>query len=461
MRYGLFLSIFSIFGFPAGNGWAQGPSSESAASLTTWIERVRPDLEKALGYSLSKLPLLEITSIARQADPDVAACVAWRWPHLKDDALARALQDAQAMTASAAVARLVEGTNIILIQPENQRKIAGWDKDLEKANSPDFLKLALIHETVRYALDSRYDPAKRRQACQDAEEYFALEALIEGRAQWVTRQMARKLGMEESFPLLADCFLHVPDQDRDPALRTISQSVIQKRHWAYQQGLAFFEYLESQGITDEKQVFSEPPKLTKWIEEPELYVKALKSKRPDLATLLAKVEKTPPPVTPGWSWSSMQQAWTPEMFSEVSGIFGRGELAQKIVDSWKEGRSLVWSASWSGKEVVQCPSFVPVGLTLTRLETADAARAYYACALELQRKRFRNEEFRENNFQLAGIADGTKVESTLPSSPKKAGQTCTYLARWDDTVIEISCFGKVPDQAWTEQIIAVLRAADN
>ena len=457
MRCRVLLIISFLCGFQ--DAWSQGQSFESAANLTKWLEQVRPELEKALGYPLPKLPRIAVDSVARQSDPDVAACVQWRWPHLKDDALARALQDAQAMMASAAVANPVEGTNVILIQPENQKQIAGWNNELEKVNSPDFTKLVLIHETVRYVLDARYDLTKLRQACQDAEEYFALEALIEGRAQWATRQLARKVGLEETFPLLAERFLHVPDQDKDPALRTISQSVVQKRYWAYQQGLTFFDSLETQGITDEKQIFSKPPKLTKWIEEPELYVRSLKSKRPDLATLLTKLEKTPPPITPGWKSSCNQQAWTPEMIKAVTATFGNPELAQKVVDSWKEGRSLVWCSSWTGEIQVQSPQHFPIGITLTRLEKIQSAHIYYAFALELQRKRLRSgsDEFKEEELKLAGIEEGRKLQAKFPS---KICQSTTFLLRWGDTVVEISWYGITPDQAWTEQTIAVLLAAD-
>src|SRR5262249_49510615 len=163
MRYAFLQAIFFVFGFQAGYASAPDRSAE-AATLSAWIEQVRPELETTLGYSLPKLPLIQAANLSRQPDPDVAACVKWRWPHLKDDALARALEDAGEVTATATVARLVEGTNVILVRPENQKSIAGWSKELEKADSGDFFRLALIHETVRYVLDSRYDLAKLREA---------------------------------------------------------------------------------------------------------------------------------------------------------------------------------------------------------------------------------------------------------------------------------------------------------
>jgi len=449
MRYPFLPAICLMFGFQAAS--AQDRSAEAAA-LSAWIEQVRPELEKALGYSLPKLPLIQSANLSRQADPDVAACVRWRWPHLKDDALARALEDAQAVTASASVARLVEGTNVILVQPENQKSSSGLDEE--------FLKLALIHETVRYALDSRYDLAKLRSACQVAEEWFSLHALIEGRAQWVTRQLARRIGKEEYFPLLAERFTYVPDRDSDPALRTISQSVIQKRLWAYQQGLGIFEYLESQGLGDvEKTVFSQAPKLEGRIEEPELCLRALKSKRPDLATILAKLEKVPPP----GNWTSTQHAWTPEMILQVGGVLEDQELVKKIAESFPEGRTLIWSDKTNlGRHVA---------LTITRFSDDAAARTYFAFA----QKVIQNMDDKQGaksimqSVHLPGIKEAVEINrNVLPvdsrdiqkTSARVHFQNRALLAHCGDTVIDITWHNEPGHPSWAEQIIALLLATD-
>src|SRR5262249_43668772 len=140
MRYRFCLIIF-VLGFQAGDVLAQDQE------LSAWIEQVRPELEKILGYSLPKLPLIQSGSLARQPDPEVAVCVNWRWPDFKQSSLqgqfgaqaaARALEDAQAVNDSASVARLIEATNVILIRRENQKVIAGWDQVLAKAQAPDF-----------------------------------------------------------------------------------------------------------------------------------------------------------------------------------------------------------------------------------------------------------------------------------------------------------------------------------
>jgi len=448
MRIQVFLSIGLLIGFHL------VPLRAQDSDWLLWAE-----LEKIMG-PLPKIPMVQSGSLSGQADPDVAACVKWRWPHLKDGALAHALEDAEAVSASAAVARLIEGTNVILVRPESQKMIAGWTKELVKADSPEFFKLALIHEIVRYVLDSRYDLAKHRQACQDAEEWYALHALIEGRAQWVTRQIARQLGKEEYFPVLADRYLHVQDQDNDPALRTISQSIVHKRHWAYEKGLAFFEYLETQGIGDvEKQVFSRPPKLTKWIEEPELYVRGLKSQRPDLATILAKLEKVPPP----GNWTSTQHAWTPEMILQVGGVLGDQELVKKIAESFPEGRTLIWSDKTNlGRHVA---------LTITRFPNDAAARTYFAFA----QKVIQNMDDKQGaksiiqSVHFPGIKVAVEINrNVLPADSRDIEKTSArvhfqhrvLLAHCGDTVIEITWHNEPGHPSWAEQIIALLLATD-
>src|SRR5262249_35064678 len=157
----------------------------------------------------------------------------------------------------------------------------------QSANSPAFLQLALVHEVARFVLDQRYGLARRRGDCRDREEFVAWQAVLEGRAQWATAEVARRLGTQATFPLLAARSRYVPDAGPDPALRTYSQTAIQVRAWAYAQGLVFFNYLHDKRLADvEKRAFTRPPRQVRWLEKPELYLRAEQSNRPDLAAAL-------------------------------------------------------------------------------------------------------------------------------------------------------------------------------
>src|SRR5262249_1581286 len=132
----------------------------------------------------------------------------WQFPDLTGESLPSALEATQALWRSASVACHREGSDTILLLPEQLAGIARWDGSLAAVATSAFFQLALVHETVRWVLDQRYGLARRRAACRDWEMFQALQALVEGRAQWVTRQVAVKMGTEASFPLLARLMLH-------------------------------------------------------------------------------------------------------------------------------------------------------------------------------------------------------------------------------------------------------------
>src|SRR5262249_4567388 len=153
-------------------------------------------------------------------------------------------------------------------------QIARRDRALAGANSEAFLRLALVHEVTRWVLDQQFDFSKRRAACRDSEELIALQALIEGRCQGVTRQVALRLGEEPTFALLTEAYRHAPDTASEGTLRVLCADVLQRRRWCCVRGEAFFDELSKQGETDAAAVFARPPKQAAWVERPELYLRS-------------------------------------------------------------------------------------------------------------------------------------------------------------------------------------------
>jgi hypothetical protein len=431
----------ALLAFP--HGLSAQQQSPDVAALASWLRQVQPDLEKALGYPLPKLPRLQFGTLREAADPDTAAHLRWRFPHLKDAALARALEDARTVNNSATLARLLDGTNVIFVRPDNQRQIAGWDKDLSGAFEPDFLKLALVHETVRYALDVRHDLPRRRQACRDAEEWFALQALVEGRTQQVTRQLASKLGMEKSFPLLAERFLHAPDASPDPGLRTTSQSAMRQLHWACTSGRLFYSYLQEHGVADiERQVFSQPPRVVQWIENPDLYLRTVQSRGRDLATIMRKLEG----MLPGAEWRPAQQAWTPAMVIQAAQVFVAKGLAEKRVEAWQEGRTILWTHRTNPVRLVS--------LSVTRLQTTNAARSFFNFTLDLDRKAdemVKAADSRSRSIRITGADEAVLSERTI------GGQASWALrVRRGEQFIELDWYGGPADLTWAQDLVQAL-----
>ena len=86
-------------------------------------------------------------------------------------------------------------------------------------------------------------------------------------------------------------------------------------------------------------MFARPPRQTKWIEQPQLYVRAVRAGRPDMTAVLSAIESA----LPAAEWSVQAQAWTPEMLVQVAGLLGERARAEKVAQDWHEGRSLVWT----------------------------------------------------------------------------------------------------------------------
>ncbi len=439
---------------------APQPGAGKAADL---FAQARPHLEAVLGIKLERVPQLRIVPVAefqRLPDPELEASLHWLFPDLKGDAFHRAAEVVRYVAATATVARHVEGSGTIHVLAENLPAIAGWDARLEQVNSPAFLQLALVHETVRLVLEQRYDLARRRRECRDAEEFLALQAMLEGRASWITLRVAQRLGTQAHFGLLAECYLRVPDLAPDPALRTMSQLALRQRHWAATHGLAFFDHLQEKGLADaEQRAFTRPPRVTRWVERPDLYVRAEQSKRTDLATALRALADT----LPRAEWSGAQQAWTPAMVRQVAGLLGERERADRAVAAWDEGRSLVWTLRQDPRK--------QVALSLARHATEAGARTYFGFAVDLQRKQdqmagsscapaIRVLESKATALKLPGFDEAVRNDKRVQyGSAGEPIAVSTLLARVGNLVVECSWYGLPAETEWASRVAASALAA--
>ncbi len=459
-RYALAALALCLVSGPA---QAQERTPLGADKIAELFAQARPHLEAVLGAPLPKQPRFQLVTaeqMARLPDPDLLACLRWQFPDVKPDELPRAFHVARHVAAGAAVARLDEGSDVINVVVENLPAIARWDPSLAQVDSPAFLQLALVQEAARLVLDQRYGLAKRRARCESAEEFLALQAVVEGRCQWLTRQVARRLDSEAIFPLLAERYLRVPDLAPDPALRTMSQLPLRQLFWAQAHGLAFFNHLQEKGLPEaEKRAFLHPPRLARWIERPDLYIRSERTDERDLAAALRSLDKA----LPAEEWVSLLQPWTPSMVRQVGALMGERARAERAVAAWYEGCSLVWTPRRGSPH--------HVALSVVRHENAQGARTYFGFAVDLQRKQdglddkscgppIRVQESKASSVKLSGIEEAVRFDKRMQYG---AGSTpipvSTLLARVGDLVIEVSWHGLPPDLAWAERLVpAVLTA---
>jgi hypothetical protein len=417
----------------------------------------RPQLEAVLGRRLEELPIIRTVpsaELAALADGVIDLQTAWQYPELSAASRDRAQRVATDVLRSAAVAALQEGTGLILVAPGNARRIASWDRSLAGVDSEAFVRLALLHETVRWILDRQYNLPRRRALCRDSEELVGLQAMIEGRCQWVTRQVARRLGEEAVFPLLAEAYRRAPDAEGDGTVRVLCRDVLDRRHWCCVRGLAFFDHLEKEGVKDaEARAFVHAPRQVAWIERPELYLRSERLNLEDLAQTLARLEGA----LPAAEWQAAQQPWTPAMFKQVAALLGDEQRAEKVTAGWDAGRLLVWSSRGNpGQQVT---------LGLLRFQDAAAARAYYGFAVDLQRKqdellsaacaaRGCVVESRNESLHLAGADEAMRAEKKVRTGDKGEPLSITQVwVRTGERVVEFSWRGVPADTAWAQRLV--------
>ncbi|HEX5270669.1 MAG TPA: hypothetical protein VFW33_09295 [Gemmataceae bacterium] len=417
----------------------------------------RAHLEAALGGRLTRLPKFVTVApadLAALPDALIDARAEGQLADLDAGVRARARAAATAALRGATVAALREGEDTILVAPENAVRIVAWDPALAGAQSAAFLRLALVHETARWVLDRQYDLPRRRAACRDSEDLIALQAVVEGRCQWVTRQVAQKLGDESAFALLAEAYRYAPDTKGEGAVRVLCHDVLARRRWCCTQGLAFFDALDHAGVKDaEARAFAHPPRQTAWLERPALYLRAERLALGDLGESLKRLEGALAPE----QWQAAQQPWTPEMFRDAAAVLGQAQRAEVVLRGWDAGRSLVWSARANpGRQVA---------LGLLRFQDAAAARAYYGLAVDLQREQDEllnaacaNHaavvDSHAEALRLAGADEAVRADKKVRLGNQGDAVAITQLwARAGERVVELSWHGVSADTAWAQRLL--------
>ncbi len=242
-------------------------------------------------------------------------------------------------------------------------------------------------------------------------------------------------------------------------MRVLCRDALDRRRWCCVRGLAFFDYLEKEGVKDAAaRAFAHPPRQTAWVERPELYLRSQRLNLGDLAEALRRLEEALPPER----WQVVQQPWTPEMLRQVAGMLDEGRRAEPVVRAWDAGRSLVWSDRTNAAR--------QVALGVLRFQDAAAARAYYGLAADLQRKqddllnaacagRPAVLESRAEALRLNGADEAVRAEKKVRLGDRGEAVTVTQIrARAGERVVEFSWHGVPADAAWAQRALdAVLK----
>jgi hypothetical protein len=386
--------------------------------------------------------------------------LSWRFPALQGAERQQVFTIACQAEALATVARHVEGTDIIAVVPDNLPVIAGWDAELREADSRAFLQLELVHAAVRLALEKKYALLDRKFDAHSLEELRIAQAVQEGRAQWLTWQVARRLGTESVYALMAERWLHVPDPSPDPQHRAASQTALQQKNWAYLRGKSFFEALANGNMNDvERIALEQPPRLVEWLEQPALYEQHQLDGTADFRRVFAALaEHNGFPQR-----KAEQQPFTPNMIKQVAAMFQVEKRPEPFVAAWRDGRTLVWTDTGDAGKYVAASA--------VRFASEQAAQSYFGFAVDLQRKR---DEFSgkpgplpgrvvDSQYQelsWPGVVEGMRNDKTVAlAAGAPAQKTTVVLCRCGSVVVEINWCGFAPDLNWAQQVIQTVSSA--
>jgi hypothetical protein len=441
---------------------SQQPAAPPVANpYAELFDKARPHLEAVLRDRFDGLQFSTATAaqLPRVPDADLDAHLRWHFPHLQGTTLAKTREVARQVVATATVAQYAEGHNVIVVVPDNFEKIAAWDPELARVNSAEFVQLALVYEAVRAHLDQRFNLAKLRADCCDAEDFAALQALVDGRAYEVCRRVAERLGTQALVPLLAQRWLRVPDEVADPSLKAASQTYLHGRAAAATRGAAFHNALWDAALKDvEGEIFTARPRQLSAVARPARWLGSRFKQQPSLAEVLRPLEGT----FPGADWQPMQQSWTPAMLGQVAAMLGAPkERVEKAAASWYEGRTLVWLQR--GRPDRQ------VALSVVRHDGEAGARSYLGFAVDLQRKQdtlppgtcgptIQVVESKMTSLRLEGFDEAVRNDKRIRLGAGEPVPVSVLLARSGELVVECTWHGGTADAATAERLVQAVRA---
>lgn len=158
---------------------------------------------------------------------------------------------------------------------------------------------------------------------------------------------------------------------------------------------------------------------------------------------------------PASGWKAEQYPWTPAMLRNAAGLLGERERAEKILERWQDGHSLVWhNRTDPGRQTA---------LGVLRFKDANGARAYYGLAADLQRKQ--DEKIRGGcgtdrcvldsrcrAVTVTGSDEAFCVERRWQVAGGPAVSVCQLWVRTGLRVLEFSWSGGPADLPWAERV---------
>lgn len=248
------------------------PTEDLSIAFYGLVERARIELEALSGLDLSDLNF-------SLTDKDAVLDT------LMSNLSLQVLDGDEELTREA-LAGFAEGMIGIYSMENGDIRIAlenleGLSELFEKpgAYSEEILFAVIAHEGAHAVADRKYGMVALIESRETSDQLDALNAVFEGHAQWLSRQVCSNAGFESGFLGMTELTTTTPEMD-DPVLRMALEITVQIFAFAYVDGESFVNALyAAKGEEGIKQAFSSPPSGRNSINHPDWYLDP--SKRPE------------------------------------------------------------------------------------------------------------------------------------------------------------------------------------
>ncbi|MEZ6185871.1 MAG: hypothetical protein R3F62_12780 [Planctomycetota bacterium] len=258
-------------------------------------ERLQPALEEALSYRFEAPVRFErvtregMSEVLAKENMMLLAEIEGGW---RGEELERECEKLGQQLGAMVMAKLDFRSGSLHVVPENFTLIAGLEDAWQGVGSQRFLDLILVHEAVHAFQQRTVDFEAYFSGCTSVGQLKGRMSVVEGHAQFITRKVAKALGLEDMFALFLSVSTDVPESIKDPMQRAQLEAVMQNIAFPYTEGEAFFTALvEALGYEAAlERAFGEPPTTLRQVSHPDEFLEPV-AEAIDVEALAQRVAK--------------------------------------------------------------------------------------------------------------------------------------------------------------------------
>ena len=257
-------------------------------SVQSWFREARDIVAQTLGTDLSEIEL-QVTDSKGIAVHAKKSLINALQHDLENSNFTENLVDNILTTQTASVLAIyAPSVKKILLHDEN------LDKFLQHQNTEpkQALQALLFHELVHASDDQKYDAFGHNSLSY--QEIFAKSAVVEGHAQWQTRNICKSHGCSAAFEDLNTYMFNLGAPD-DPALQYLQSRSFKNLEFVYKEGERFIDQLLHRDNSKSALAlaFKEPPRDSIQIIDPESFPNREREKRNDALSVAIEESEKP------------------------------------------------------------------------------------------------------------------------------------------------------------------------